>query len=141
MKIHFNDLTIYSLMTYLSDIAKDTKTRDRMLSINSRDYLCEISKRDYAGLFLYDKELMIKDSKTYMEIKDIKHNRQAELKQVVIFYPKNGDTYSVINRYGNILIYQLNIRDIVKQSNYDKFRLLIIVSECEISQVINTIQK
>jgi hypothetical protein len=140
-KIHFNDLTIYSLMTYLGDIAKDTKTKDRMLSIDSRGYLCEISKRDYAGLFLYDKELMIKDSKTYMEIKDIKHNRQAELKQVVIFYPKNGDTYSVINRYGNILIYQLNIRDIVKQSNYDKFRLLIIVSECEISQVINTIQK
>ena len=76
-----------------------------------------------------------------MEIKDIKHNRQAELKQVVIFYPKNGDTYSVINRYGNILIYQLNIRDIVKQSNYDKLRLLIIVSECEITQVINTVHK
>jgi hypothetical protein len=141
MKIHFNDLTIYSLMTYLSDIAKDTKTRDRMLSINSRDYLCEISKRDYAGLFLYDKELMIKDSKTFMDIKDIKYNRQFVLNNVFITYPKNGDTYPVINRYGNILIYQLNIRDIVKQSNYDKFRLLLMVSEHEISQIIKNVQE
>jgi hypothetical protein len=141
MKIHFNDLTIYSLMTYLSDIAKDTKTRDRMLSINSRDYLCEISKRDYAGLFLYDKELMIKDIKTFMDIKDIKYNRQFVLNNVFITYPKNGDTYPVINRYGNILIYQLNIRDIVKQSNYDKFRLLLMVSEHEISQIIKNVQE
>jgi len=141
-KMHFDDLIDYLLLSYLADISKPVRTADKNVQINnSTGYLFEISKRDYGGLFLYDNELIIKDGKTYMEIKDIKHNRQAELKQVVIFYPKNGYTYSVINRYGNILIYLLNIRDIVEQSNYDKFRLLIIVSECEISQVINTVHK
>jgi hypothetical protein len=102
--------------------------------------LFEISKRDYGGLFLYDKELIIKDDKTYMEIKDIKWNRQSVLNNVFITYPKNGDTYSVINRYGNILIYQLNIKDRARQIEYNKFRLLIMVSEHEISQTIKTVQ-
>ena len=139
-KMHFDDLIDYLLLSYLADISKPVRKADKKVQINNlTGYLFEISKRDYGGLFLYDKELIIKDGKTYMEIKDIKHNRQAELKQVAIFYPKNGDTHSVINHHGNILIYQLNIIDIVKQSNYDKFRLLIMVSECEISQVINTV--
>jgi predicted transcriptional regulator with HTH domain len=88
-KIYFNDLTIYSLMIYLSDIAKDTKTKDKGITFNnSIGYLCGISKRDYAGLFLYNKELIIKDSKTFIDIKDIRFNRQSELKQLFILYPE-----------------------------------------------------
>jgi hypothetical protein len=140
-KIYFNDLTIYSLMTYLSNISKDTKTKDRILSRDSRGYLCGISKRDYAGLFLYDKELMVKDSKTFMDIKDIKFNRQSELKQVFMFYPKNGETYSIVDRYGDILIYHLIINDVAQNREYKKFRLMIKVSTMEIVQTIETIQK
>ena len=131
----------FLLVSYLADISKPVRTADKKVQINnSTGYLFEISKREYGGLFLYDKELIIKDGKTYMEIKDIKNNRQAELRQVVIFYPKNGETYSVINRYGNILIYQLNIKDRARQIEYNKFRLLIMVSEHEISQTIKTVQ-
>jgi hypothetical protein len=141
-KMYFDDLIDFLLISYLADISKHVRAEDKKVQINSSTgYLFEISKRNYGGLFLYDKELIIKDSKIFMDIKDIKYNRQSVLKNVFITYPKNGGTYSVINRYGNILIYQLNIRDVVKQSNYDKFRLLIMVSECEISQVINAVQK
>jgi hypothetical protein len=140
-KIHFDDLTIYSLIVYLSDITKDTKTKDKGIALkNSMGYLCGISKRDYAGLILYDKELIIKDSKTFMDIKDIRFNRQTEIKQVFISYPKNGETYSIVDRYGDILIYRLIIRDVVSSREYGKFRLIIMVSEMELIQNIKNIQ-
>ena len=140
--MYFDYLIDFLLVSYLADISKPVRAESKKVRINnSTGYLFEISKRDYGGLFLYDKELILKDSKTFMDIKDIKWNRQSVLNNVFITYPKNGYTYSVINRYGNILVYQLEIRDIPTQSNYDKFRLLIIVSECEISRVINTVQK
>jgi len=139
-KMFFDYLIDFLLVSYLADISKPVRAEGKKVRINnSTGYLFEISKRDYGGLFLYDKELIIKDDKTYMEIKDIKWNRQSVLNNVFITYPKNGDTYSVINRYGNILIYQLNIRDIPTQSNYDKFRLLIMVSEHEIIQTIKVV--
>ena len=109
-------------MTYLSDIAKDTKTKDIRLSINSRGCLCGISKRDYAGLFLYDKELMIKDSKTFMDTKDIKYNRQCVLSNLYITYPKDGETYSIILPYGRVLVYRLYLRDeLRKMALYKQF--------------------
>ena len=131
----------FLLVSYLADISKPVRAEDKKVQINNlRGYLFEISKRDYSGLFLYDKELIIIDSKTFIDIKDIKYNRQSVLKNVFITYPKNGETYSVINRYGNILIYQLNIKDRARQIEYNKFRLLIMVSEHEISQTIKTVQ-
>jgi len=140
-KMYFDDLIDHLLVSYLADISKPVRAEDKKVQINNlRGYLFEISKRDYSGLFLYDKELIIIDSKTFIDIKDIKYNRQSVLKNVFITYPKNGETYSVINRYGNILIYQLNIKDRARQIEYNKFRLLIMVSEHEISQTIKTVQ-
>ena len=140
-KMYFDDLIVHLLVSYLADISKPVRAEDKKVQINNlRGYLFEISKRDYSGLFLYDKELIIIDSKTFIDIKDIKYNRQSVLKNVFITYPKNGETYSVINRYGNILIYQLNIKDRARQIEYNKFRLLIMVSEHEISQTIKTVQ-
>jgi len=141
-KVYFDNLTIYSLIVYLSDIIKDSETREKGVTYkSSTGYLCEISEREYAGLFLYDEELIIKDNKTFMDIKDIKFNRQSKLKQVFIFYPENNDeTYSVADRYGNILIYYLTIRDVVSEREYKSFRLIIKVSEMELVQIIKTIQ-
>ncbi len=139
-KMYFGDLTYFLLVSYLADMSKFIRTEDKEVRINnSTGYLLEISKRDYGGLFLYGRELIIKDGKTFMVIKDIKYNRQFVLKNVFITYPKSGGTYPVINHYDKILVYQLSIRDIPTQSNYDKFRLLIMVSEHEISQTIKVV--
>jgi hypothetical protein len=141
-KVHFNNLTYFLLVSYLADMSKIIRVEDKKVRINnSTGYLPEISKRDYGGLFLYGKELIINDSKTFMDIRDVKYNRQFVLKDVFITYPKNGGVYPIINRYGNILVYQLSIRDVPTQSNYDKFRLLTMVSEHEIIQTIKVIQE
>jgi hypothetical protein len=140
-KVYFDNLTIYSLIVYLSDIIKDSETREKGVTYKSSiGYLCEISEREYAGLFLYDKELIIKDRKTFMDIKDIRFNRQSGLKQVFIFYPDNDETYSTVDQYGDILIYYLTIRDVVSKVKYSKFRLIIKVSEMELVQTIKAIQ-
>jgi len=140
-KVYFDNLSIYSLIVYLSDIVKDSETRDKGVTYKSSiGYLCEISEREYAGLFLYDKELIIKDRKTFMDIKDIRFNRQSGLKQVFIFYPDNDETYSTVDQYGDILIYYLTIHDVVSKVKYSKFRLIIKVSEMELVQTIKAIQ-
>jgi len=140
-KVYFDNLAIYSLIVYLSDFVKDSETRDKGVTYkNSMGYLCEISEREYAGLFLYDEKLIIKDSKTFMDIKDIKFNRKSKLKQVFIFYAENDETYSIVDRYGDILIYYLTIRDVVSKTEYSKFRLIIKVSEMELVQNIEAIQ-
>jgi hypothetical protein len=136
-KVHFNDLTYFLLVSYLVDMSKHIRTEDKKVQINNlTGYLPEITKRNYGGLFLYSKELIIKDGKTFMDVRDVKYNRRFILKDVFITYPKYGGAYPVVNRYSNILVYQINIRDVPTQSNYDRFRLLLIVSEHEVSQTI-----
>jgi hypothetical protein len=141
-KTYLKDLTIYSLIRYLIDMHRVRNARDKIVKYGDLvGYLYEISKRDYAGLFLYDGELLIEDKKTFMIVKDIKFNRKANLKQVFIFYPENGETYALVDKHNNILIYKLYIRDVPKDSEYSKFRLIIKVSEMELVQTIKTIKK
>jgi len=117
----FSHSMIYLILSYLGDIMT--------------------SKLYFRGLFLYDRELLIEDYDTYMEIKDIMYNRRVELDQLLIEYSRTGETYSIIERYDNILVYRLKVKEASSTTGYSKFRLLIMVSEMGLCQIIKTTQK
>jgi hypothetical protein len=134
-KTLFSHSTIYLILSYLGDILKLAKEKSRVIYVNgSKTFLPMISESYFGGLFLYDSELLIEDYDTYMEVKDIMYNRKAELGQLLIEYPSTGQTYCIIDRYDNILVYSLKVEHTLRQDSYNKFRLLIMVSEMELCQ-------
>jgi len=126
----FSHYTNYLILSYLGDILMSEKIFKFMTS-----------KLYFRVLFLYDKELLLEDYDTYMDIKDIMYNRKARLDQLLIQYPEAGETYGIIDRYDNILVYHLKVKEASSQDGYNKFRLLIMVSEMELCQIIKTKQK
>ncbi len=117
--------TTYLILSYLGNILKLTTGR---ISRTSELYL--------GGLFLYERELIIEDYDTYMEVKDIMYNRKAQLDQLLIKYPRNGETYCIIERYDNILVYRLKVKEASSKDGYDQFRLLVMFSGMELIQAI-----
>ena len=138
----FSHYMIYLTLSYLGDILKLAKERSRVIYVNGSKFTLPMTSELYfGGLFLYDGELLLEDYDTYMEIKDIMHNRKAELDQLLIEYPRTGETYCIIDRYDNILVYRLKVKEASSEDGYNKFRLLIMVSEMELCQIIKTTQK
>jgi len=124
----FSHSMIYLILSYLGDI-------------NGSKFLSSvISKLYFGGLFLYDRELIIEDYDTYMEIKDIMYNRKAKLDQSPIEYSEKDETYCIIDRYDNILVYSIKVKEKSGKDAYDEFRLLTMVSEMELIQSIKVIQ-
>jgi hypothetical protein len=130
----FSHSTVYLILSYLGDVLK-------MHLDDSEKSLRAHSKLYFRGLFLYDKELLIEDYDTYMEVKDIIYNRKAKLNELFIEYSSNGETYSTIDRYDNVLVYGLKIGGEWMEGGIDRFRLLIIISEMELVQAVRVIQK